>query len=67
MNLPKLRGKIAEKGIVQDDLRPLWGNCTRQTVSNKVNGKTPITLDEAQRLSELLNLTDQEKLDIFLS
>ena len=67
MNLPKLRGKIAEKGFSQNDISRLFGGCTRQTVSNKVSGKTPITLDEAQRLSELLNLTDQEKLDIFLS
>lgn len=67
MNLPKLRGKIAEKGFNQTDISRLFGGCTRQTVSNKVSGKTPITLDEAQRLSELLDLTDQEKLDIFLS
>lgn len=67
MNLPKLRGIIAEKKIKQKDLSVLWDNCSRQTVSNKVNGKAPITIDEAQKFSEFANLTDQEKVEIFLS
>lgn len=67
MNIPKLKGVIAEKGIVHDDLRPLWGNCSRQTVSNKVNGKAPITLEEATKFSDYAGLTDTERANIFLS
>lgn len=67
MNIPKLKGVIAERGISQNDLCALWNNKTRQTVSNKVNGKAPISLDEAQRFSEYAKLTDEEKIDIFLS
>lgn len=66
MNLPKLRGKIAEQNIGHKEIG-FEIKCSRQTVSNKVNGKTPITLEEAQKLSELLHLTDQDKIDIFLS
>ena len=67
INIPKLKGVIAEKGISQTDLCELWGCKTRQTVSGKVNGKVPISLDEAQRFSEYANLTDEEKIKIFLS
>ena len=67
VNIPKLKGIIAEKDIKQTDLCVLWGCKTRQTVSGKVNGKIPISLDEAQRFSEFANLTDEEKVNIFLS
>lgn len=66
MNAPKLKAKIAELNIKQATLCEIWGR-TRQTVSSKVNGKIPITLDEAQRFSEYANLTDEEKINIFLS
>lgn len=66
MNLPRLRGKIAENNVGQKELAILL-KCSRQAVFNKVNGKSPIKVDEAQILSDRLHLTDQEKLDIFLS
>ena len=67
MNIPKLRAKVAEKNIKREDLRLLWGLECVTTVSNKINGKTPITLDEAQRFSDYAGLTDEEKLVIFFS
>ena len=66
MNTPKLKAKIAERNIKQAKLGEIWG-CTRQTVYCKINGKTPITTDEAQKFSELAELTDTEKVNIFLS
>lgn len=66
MNTPKLKAKIAERNIKRAELGELWG-CTRQTVYCKINGKTPISTDEAQRFSEYANLTDEEKINIFLS
>ena len=66
MNLPKFRAKLAEKNIKVNDLCTLWGR-NRNGVSRRVNGKIPITLDEAQRFSEYANLTDNEKVEIFLS
>ena len=66
VNIPKLRAKLAENNIKVNDLVTLWG-CTRACASRKVNGKSQITLDEAQRFSEYANLTDDEKVEIFLT
>lgn len=66
MNIPKFKGMLAEKNISVNDLKSLL-NCTRQTASRKVNGKTPISLVEAQFISEYAHLTDAEKIAIFLS
>lgn len=67
MNLAKLKGTIVEKKISRNELCFLWGLKSTAAVSNKINGKTSITLDEAQRFSEYAHLTDREKVDIFLS
>ena len=66
MNLLKLQKAVAEKNIKQKELIPLW-KCSRQSVSNKLNGKSPITLDEAKAFSEYASLTEQEKTEIFLT
>ena len=67
MNIPKLRAKVAEKNIKREELRKLWGLECVTTVSNKINGKTPITLDEAQRFADYAGLTDEEIVVIFFS
>lgn len=66
MNRRKLKGKLVEKGLRHKDLaaKDTW-NCAVCTVSQKLNGVRPITLDEANILSEKLNLTAQEYYDIF--
>ena len=66
MNLAKFKGKLAEKNINRKELCAVWGK-TKQTVANKINGKAPITVDEAQKFSEIAGLTDQEKVEIFLT
>ena len=67
MNIPKLRAKVAEKNIKREELCKLWGLGCVTTVSNKINGKTPITLDEAQRFADYAGLTDEEIVVIFFS
>lgn len=67
MNLPKLKGKIVEKRISRNDLCEIWGLRSLTAVSNKVTGKAPITLEEAKKFSEYADLTDNEKVEIFLS
>lgn len=66
MNNARLKGVIAEKGIKRKELCALWG-CTPASASNKVSGKLPIKLDEAQKFSEYAHLTDDEKVEIFLT
>ena len=66
MNIPKFKGACAERNIKVNDLGVLW-KCTRQTASSKRNGKAPITLDEAKAFAEYAGLSDEEKVNIFLS
>ena len=66
MNYPKLKAKIAEKSISRKELCSLW-KCSPTAASNKVNGKLPIRLDEAQAFSEYAELSDYEKSEIFLT
>jgi len=66
MNIPKLKGVMVEKGIDRNELCFIW-NCSLKTVSNKLTGKTPITLEEAKRFSAAAELSDEDKFKIFLA
>lgn len=66
MNIPKFKGTMVEKGIDRKDLTVLWKK-SASTVQRKLDGKTPITLDEAQIFSKVADLTDEEKFKIFLA
>lgn len=65
MNSNKLKAAIVEAGYSQRKLAasiPMALN----TLNAKVNGKNPITIDEAIMLSEKLNLSDEKFDEIFL-
>ena len=68
MNNRKLKGKLVEKGFIHKDLaaKDCW-NCALCTVSQKLNGVRPITLDEANIIGDKLELTAQEYYDIFFT
>lgn len=66
MNLLKFKAKCVEANVSRMELCRLWKR-NLKTVSNKMTGKTSITLDEAQRFSEYAKLSDDEKVEIFLS
>ena len=61
LNLPKVRGRMAELGLTQKDIaaEDCW-NCALSTVSLKLNGDRPILLDEADALAKKLKLNDAE-------
>lgn len=65
MNSNKLKAAIVEAGYSQ---RKLAANIPMalNTLNAKVNGKNPITIDEAIMLSEKLNLSDEKFDEIFL-
>jgi len=65
-NANKVRGKLAEMQLTQKDVAKVW-DCSLPTVSQKLNGLRPLFLDEAVSLANLLDLTDQEKVDIFFA
>ena len=66
MNLLKLKAKCVEKAIDRKELGFIWGT-SQSSIQRKLSGKSPITLDEAQRFAKAAGLTDAEKFDIFLS
>lgn len=62
----KVKGRMAELGLTQKDIASseVWG-CALPTVSQKINGSRPITLDEADKLAEKLALSTEEYRQFF--
>ena len=66
MNAGKLKGKLKERGITYDEgAKALKISIT--AFANKVNEKTKFTIMEAQQLGTFLEMTNEEKIDIFLN
>lgn len=67
MQANRLRGKIVEAGFSQQSLAARLG-MSKNTLSNKINGKTPFNLDEAKKICCILGIRDDaEKAQIFLA
>ena len=66
VNIDKLKGKMVEKKKTYKDGAAAL-NVSIATFSNKMNGKGCFYVHEVLKLSKLLDLTNQEKVDIFLS
>lgn len=66
MNVPKLRGKMAEAGISQRKLSEITG-IKRNTIWRVLKGDRQLNLKEAEAICEALNIVDaEEKVFIFL-
>ena len=57
MNLAKLRGALAEKGITQRELAKKLG-LTTKSVNAKLTGRCKISVDEAASMSKILKLKE---------
>lgn len=66
MNLNKLKGKLREHNSNYNETADFLG-LSVTAFSNKMNGKSKFYVDEIEKLSERLNLSDAEKIDIFLT
>lgn len=66
MNLNKLKGKIVECGKSQKEVAEHLG-MSENALSSKMTGKTTFLVSEADAISKLLNLTNDEKIEIFLN
>lgn len=64
VNFDKLRGALAEKRITQDALALRLG-CTRQSINNKINGRTPLTLRDVVVICEAIDATPETRDAIF--
>lgn len=66
MNRLKLLGKIAESGHTQKSLAEVIG-MSENTLTSRINGKSPFRVDEIISICSALNITDDsEKASIFL-
>ena len=66
MNVNKLKGKIAEKGLNVEKLAQLIGT-ERSSLYRKLNNAEKITIGEAMRMKDVLGMTPEEATLIFLS
>ena len=64
MNLDKLKGKLLEKRKTYADCAKALG-VSITTFSNKLNGRGSLYIDEVNKLSDYLELSKEEKVDIF--
>lgn len=65
MNLDKLKGKMRENNLSQEELAKKIG-LSLSAFNNKINGKVNFDIKEAEAIGTILNLTDDEKINIFL-
>ncbi|MDR7856016.1 DUF739 family protein [Tissierella sp.] len=65
MNIDKLKGKLVEKKKTYEDCANAL-DVSITTFSNKMNGRGSLYIEEVNILSNFLDLTNTEKIDIFL-
>lgn len=61
----KLKGKLVEKGVTYQHCADYLG-ISKVTFVKKINGQTQFTLKEVREISNLLNLTNEDKIAFFL-
>ena len=66
VNLAKLRGLMAERGLEVNKLAGILG-ISRQATSDKLNGKSKTALTDAQAISKALEMTNEERDLIFFN
>lgn len=66
MNINKLKGKLREKKLSYKKCAEAL-NMTDTTLNNKINGHSKFYVEEVDKLAKVLNLTLEEKIDIFLN
>ena len=65
MNSQKLKGKIREEGKTYQECANAIG-ISVTNFTNKVNGKSPFKLPEANALGDYLHMNGDEKISVFL-
>lgn len=66
MNVNKLKGKIAEKGLSVEKLAQQIG-VDRSSLYRKLSNAEKITIGEAMRMKDVLEMTPEEATLIFLA
>ena len=66
MKSNKLRAKIVERQVTHAECANLI-SISPQAFSQKLNGVTKFNIEECEKLGNYLEMSDSEKVDIFLS
>lgn len=66
MQVNKLKAKLVEKGMNVEKLAELIGT-ERSSLYRKLNNSEKITIGEAQKMKDVLLLSDSEAYEIFLT
>ncbi len=66
VNHAKLRGLMVERGLKVEELAKRL-KLSRQSVSDKINGRRQITLIEALEISDSLNMSKDERDAVFFA
>lgn len=68
INKRKIKARMVELGMTQKDLTgPDCLNCALSTVSQKLSGRRPITVRQAERLGKKLQLSNEQYFDFFFA
>lgn len=59
INSKKLKDRMKQRSVTQNDLSGILG-IAKPTVSQKLNGVRPMFLDEAEKISRALEISDEE-------
>lgn len=59
INTNKIKAALVEKGFTQRSLAREM-KIAKNTLNAKINGKAPISIEEATKLAEFLNLSKEE-------
>ena len=66
VNTNKIKGRMRELGLTQHDLSKRMGT-SLATVNRKINNVQGLNLDEAEKLSVILGISDIEFRDYFFA
>nr|WP_295678878.1 DUF739 family protein [uncultured Lachnoclostridium sp.] len=67
VNVPKLKGKIIEKGTTQESVADSMGMCRSTFYRKMKNGGAGFTIGEIHKLVKVLMLSKEEAIDIFFN
>jgi len=59
MNLLRIKGRIVEMGMTQIEFAKQMG-IAQATLSQKIKGDRPITLEQAEKMANLLNIQNDK-------
>lgn len=64
INSKKMKGRMVEMGVTQKDIAKQLG-VAAPTVSQKINNVRPMDLDEAEKIADMLGISDFEFREYF--